>query len=211
MVEDIKMNAFQEVEDYEYIYVELADGSQAKIKKSVLANLIRTEIKESFLQNNTEIIDDCNSLGTYENNGLYWINEDTKNAPPLTDYKLAFLFKLTSPGFYYQLCVEPYTNNRWYRWFSNYWSDWKKRQNHICPLQLDIVERLIERYSNKGELVFDPFGGIGTVPYCAVNLGRKGLSTELNYDYWKDSLSYLYEAEMEVSAPTLFDLLDDAV
>ena len=126
MVEDIKMNAFQEVEDYEYIYVELADGSQAKIKKSVLANLLRTEIKESFLQNNTEIIDDCNSLGTYENNGLYWINEDTKNAPPLTDYKLAFLFKLTSPGFYYQLCVEPYTNNRWYRWFSNYWSDWKK-------------------------------------------------------------------------------------
>lgn len=126
MGEDIKMNAFQEVEDYEYIYVELADGSQAKIKKSVLANLIRTEIKESFLQNNTEIIDDCDSLGTYENNGLYWINEDTKNAPPLIDYKLAFLFKLTSPVFYYQLCVEPYTNNRWYRWFSNYWSDWKK-------------------------------------------------------------------------------------
>jgi len=87
----------------------------------------------------------------------------------------------------------------------------KKRQNHICPLQLDIVERLIERYSNRGELVFDPFGGIGTVPYCAVNLGRRGLSTELNYDYWRDSLSYLYEAEMEVSAPTLFDLLDDAV
>lgn len=87
----------------------------------------------------------------------------------------------------------------------------KKRQNHICPLQLDIVERLIERYSNKGELVFDPFGGIGTVPYCAINLGRKGLSTELNYDYWKDSLSYLYEAEMEVSAPTLFDLMNDAV
>ena len=84
----------------------------------------------------------------------------------------------------------------------------KKRQNHICPLQLDIVERLIERYSNKGELVFDPFGGIGTVPYCAINLGRKGLSTELNYDYWKDSLSYLYEAEMEVSAPTLFDLIN---
>jgi DNA modification methylase len=87
----------------------------------------------------------------------------------------------------------------------------KKRQNHICPLQLDIVERLIERYSNRGELVFDPFGGIGTVPYCAINLGRKGLSTELNYDYWKDSLSYLYEAEMEVSAPTLFDVMNDAV
>ena len=44
----------------------------------------------------------------------------------------------------------------------------KNRQNNICPLQLDIVERLIERYSNKGELVFDHVGGIGTVPYCAI-------------------------------------------
>lgn len=84
----------------------------------------------------------------------------------------------------------------------------KNRQNHICPLQLDIVERLIARYSNKGEVVFDPFGGIQTVPYCAVKMGRKGLSTELNYDYWKDGLSYLYEAEMEISAPTLFDLME---
>lgn len=59
----------------------------------------------------------------------------------------------------------------------------------------------------KAELVFDPFGGIGTVPYCAVKLGRRGLSTELNYDYWKDSLTYLREIEMEVEAPTLFDLM----
>jgi DNA modification methylase len=82
----------------------------------------------------------------------------------------------------------------------------KNRQNHICPLQLDIVERLIERYSNKGDVVFDPFGGIGTVPYCAVRMGRKGLSTELNYDYWRDGLTYLREAETEQTSPTLFDL-----
>ena len=84
----------------------------------------------------------------------------------------------------------------------------KNRQNHICPLQLDIVERLIERYSNKGDVVFDPFGGIQTVPYCAVKMGRKGLSTELNRDYWKDGLTYLREAEMEKTAPTLFDLIE---
>jgi DNA modification methylase len=83
----------------------------------------------------------------------------------------------------------------------------KNRQNHICPLQIDIVDRLIERYSNKGEVVFDPFGGIGTVPYCAIRKGRFGLATELNYDYWKDGLTYLREAEMEVTAPTLFDLI----
>ncbi len=84
----------------------------------------------------------------------------------------------------------------------------KKRQNHICPLQLDIVERLIERYSNKGDVVFDPFGGIQTVPYCAVKMGRYGLSTELNHDYWKDGISYLTEIEMEVTAPTLFDMIE---
>lgn len=84
----------------------------------------------------------------------------------------------------------------------------KNRQNHICPLQLDIVERLIERYSNKGDLVFDPFGGIGTVPYCAVKMGRKGLATELNYNYWRDGLTYLREAEADMLAPTLFDFMD---
>lgn len=83
----------------------------------------------------------------------------------------------------------------------------KNKQNHICPLQLDIVERLIERYSNKGDVVFDPFGGIQTVPYCAVNMGRKGLSTELNYDYFMDGVCYLREAESNVTAPTLFDLM----
>ncbi|MGP1549193.1 MAG: DNA methyltransferase [Prevotella fusca] len=84
----------------------------------------------------------------------------------------------------------------------------KNLQMHICPLQIDIVNRLIERYSNKGDLVFDPFGGIQTVPYCAVKLGRKGLSTELNYEYWKDGLAYLREAERDVTSPTLFDLVN---
>lgn len=84
----------------------------------------------------------------------------------------------------------------------------KNLRMHVCPLQLDIVERLIERYSNKGELVFDPFGGIGTVPYCAVKMGRKGMSTELNFDYWRDSLTYMREAESDVTSPTLFDFMN---
>ena len=87
----------------------------------------------------------------------------------------------------------------------------KNLRLHVCPLQLDIVERLIERYSNKGDLVFDPFGGIGTVPYCAIKMGRKGISTELNYDYWHDSIIYLKEAECDVTSPTLFDFMDEAI
>lgn len=80
-------------------------------------------------------------------------------------------------------------------------------EQHVCPLQLDIVERLIERYSNAGELVFDPFNGIGTVVYQAVLQGRRGYGSELNTDYWRDSIAYCRAAEQKVSMPTLFDLL----
>lgn len=83
------------------------------------------------------------------------------------------------------------------------------RQMHVCPLQLDIVERLINRYSNPGEVVFDPFGGIMTVPYVAVKMGRDGWANELNADYFRDGLGYLREADAARDVPTLFDLLDD--
>lgn len=83
----------------------------------------------------------------------------------------------------------------------------KKQQNHICPLQLDIVERIINRYTNPDEVVYDPFGGIMTVPYTAVKMGRRGLACELNPEYFRDGLHYLREAESDRTAPTLFDLL----
>mgnify|MGYP002798447089 FL=1 len=83
----------------------------------------------------------------------------------------------------------------------------KRLQLHVCPLQLDIVERVIARYSNPGEIVFDPFAGLFTVPYMAVKMGRYGLGTELNLDYFRDGVEYLREAELEQDAPTLFDLV----
>jgi DNA modification methylase len=80
--------------------------------------------------------------------------------------------------------------------------------NHICPLQFDIVERLIRRYSNRGEVIADPFAGLMTVPYVAVKMERKGYGVELNYDYWRDGIDYLEAIEEEVAAPTLFDDLE---
>lgn len=79
---------------------------------------------------------------------------------------------------------------------------------HICPLQFDIVDRIIVRYSNPGELVFDPFGGIGTVPARAVKLGRRGRACELNPESFRDSIAYLRCAEIEVESPSLFDMED---
>lgn len=87
----------------------------------------------------------------------------------------------------------------------------QKRRNltmHVCPLQIDIVERIINRYSSEGDLVMDPFGGLMTVPMTAVNMGRDGLGIELNPDYFRDGVGYLKEAEAERDVPTLFDLLE---
>lgn len=81
-------------------------------------------------------------------------------------------------------------------------------QQHVCPLQFDIVDRIINRYSNPGELVYDPFGGLMTVPYRAVTLGRRGCGCELNAGYFLDGVKYLRAAEQDVSAPSLFDLCD---
>lgn len=83
----------------------------------------------------------------------------------------------------------------------------KKRNltQHICPLQHDIVTRIINRYSNKGDVVYDPFGGLMTVPYNAVKMGRYGIGCELNPESYKDGLSYLRLADSEVQVPSLFD------
>lgn len=84
----------------------------------------------------------------------------------------------------------------------------KGREKHVCPLQFDIVDRLIERYSVKGDMVFDPFCGLGTTPMRAIMAGRRGSGSELNPDYFTHSVSYLREAEDQQDVPSLFDLLD---
>jgi len=79
-------------------------------------------------------------------------------------------------------------------------------QMHVCPLQFDIVDRLIERYSNPGEMVYDPFGGLFTVPLRAIKAGRRGRAAELNPGYFLDGVKYLEAEERKRSMPSLFDL-----
>ena len=84
----------------------------------------------------------------------------------------------------------------------------KGLQQHVCPLQIDIVDRLITRYSNPGELIHDPFGGLMTVPYRAILNGRKGSASELNTGYFFDGCQYLAAAEKQMDMPDLFSALD---
>lgn len=81
-------------------------------------------------------------------------------------------------------------------------------EKHVCPLQFDTVDRLIERYSNRGEVVYDPFHGLGTVGVRAIKLGRYAKGSELSVGYFKDQVHYLQAAEREMSMPSLFDALE---
>lgn len=83
----------------------------------------------------------------------------------------------------------------------------RKKEKHICPLQLDIIERLIYRFTNKGDLVDDPFGGLFSTPYVAMKMKRKAVSAELNPEYYDDGLFYLKALEYKISVPTLFDMV----
>lgn len=84
----------------------------------------------------------------------------------------------------------------------------RKKEKHICPLQLDIIERLINRFSNIGDVVDDPFGGLFSTAYMCLKMDRRAISTELNPDYYDDGLFYLKSIEYQINVPTLFDLED---
>lgn len=75
-------------------------------------------------------------------------------------------------------------------------------EKHICPLQLDTIERIIHLYSNKGDTVFTPFMGIGSEVYQAVKMGRRGIGFELKesyYDLSKKNLKDLVLSKNQLS------------
>lgn len=86
-------------------------------------------------------------------------------------------------------------------------SQWSKgKEMHLCPMQFDIADRVIEQMSSPGDIVLDPFGGLMTVPYRALLKGRKAQAVELNPQYFLDGAQYCKAAEMNVEMPSLFDL-----
>lgn len=84
----------------------------------------------------------------------------------------------------------------------------KGQAMHLCPLQFQIVDRLIAQFSMEGETVLDPFGGLMTVPYCAVRLKRKAVGIELSPTYFRDGVAYVEAAARQREMPTLFDLMN---
>lgn len=76
-------------------------------------------------------------------------------------------------------------------------------EKHICPLQLDVIERCLTLYSNPGDLVLDPFNGIGSTGYQAVKMGRRYIGVELKPEYARQAAKFLEQAEGQ--STSLFD------
>ena len=131
--------------------------------------------------------------------------------------KLPSTFMVTGAGSWLTLKEKPTAEAIALGWGSEIWDDinrmrtlnttqaLKGRQMHVCPLQLDIIDRIINRYSNHGDTVYDPFGGLMSVPMAAVKMGRYGMGCELNPDYFRDGVGYLQAADEKIDAFTLFD------
>lgn len=77
-------------------------------------------------------------------------------------------------------------------------------EKHICPLQLDVIDRALDLWTNPGDLVYSPFAGIGSEGYCAVKAGRRFIGHELKESYWVKASQYLAQAELE-NTPSLFE------
>ncbi len=121
-----------------------------------------------------------------------------------------------------------YSIDVWQRYAEGIWTDinpndtlngerGKKRARHeddavhICPLQLTVIRRLLQLYTNKGDVVFSPFGGIGSESYVALEMGRKAATVELKESYFKELTENLKQvAGDEVKQMSLTDLLEVA-
>lgn len=111
---------------------------------------------------------------------------------------------------------ESFPCNVWQKYASPVWMDINqsdtlqrksaredKDEKHICPLQLEVIKRCIELWSNPNDIVLDPFAGIGSTPYVALRMGRRGLGVELKGSYYEQAVKNCNEA---LSMPVLHDL-----
>ena len=96
----------------------------------------------------------------------------------------------------------------WQRYASSVWDDVREGnvlpfhdakedddEKHVTPTQLDVIDRLVELYSNPNEVVFSPFAGIGTDVFSPVSMGRKAIGIELKDSYYKQAILNMKEAE----------------
>lgn len=144
--------------------------------------------------------------------------DSTWSRPALADYIVLF----RKPGENGEVVHPDITNDQWIEWARPIWYGIKesdtlnareatqdKDERHICPLQLETIERCIRLWSNKGDVILSPFAGIGSEGYEAVKLGRRFWGCELKQSYWEIACQNIRKAESIVDIPLFKGVSDD--
>jgi len=110
-----------------------------------------------------------------------------------------------------------YSHQVWRRYASPVWMDInqsrtlnrnpardEKDEKHICPLQLDVIERALQLWSNPGDVVLSPFAGIASEGYVSLKMGRRFVGVELKESYYRTAAANLEMAIEEMGQQTLF-------
>lgn len=114
---------------------------------------------------------------------------------------------------------EEFPVSQWQEWASPVWMDVNPSntlngrnardaddERHICPLQLDVIERCVGLWSNPGDTVLSPFGGIGSEGYQSLLMGRQYVGIELKPSYFREAVKNLREAERKRAEVSLFEM-----
>ncbi len=149
------------------------------------------------------------------------LNKDSAmSRPALADYLLMFRKRGDNA-----VQIKPdCDNDTWIKWARPVWEGIRESntlnvrvaredadERHICPLQLDLIERVIRLWSNRGETVLTPFMGIGSEVYTAVRKGRIGIGCELKQSYWRTAVDNLRALDNEMTLPSIFDADEETV
>lgn len=139
--------------------------------------------------------------------------DSSMTRPALADYLLLF----RKPGDNEIPIKTDVSNDEWIEWARPVWLDIKETntlnvrvardnadERHICPLQLDFIERCVRLWSNPGEIVFSPFAGIGSETFVAVEHGRRALGIELKPSYWRVAVNNMRSLDQRKNQVAIF-------
>lgn len=146
--------------------------------------------------------------------------DSTKSRQGMADYVLVF----RKPGENAEPVgqrPEHFPVSQWQQWASPVWMDIQQTntlnvtmardhadERHVCPLQLDLIERALTLWSNPGDVVLSPFMGIGSEGVVSLRLKRRFVGVELKESYFRQACRYLDQADR--SSASLFDVMEAA-
>lgn len=123
----------------------------------------------------------------------------------------------TDPGLIASHVASSYSVAVWQRYAEPVWMDIAQSdvlshrvardvadERHIAPLQLTVIRRCYQLWSNPGDVILSPFAGIGSEGYCAIEMGRRFVGIELKASYWRQAVANMRAAETSATSGTLF-------